>query len=87
MGCTAKSYLEPCLNEFVIVLEIEKESVREVVRGGKHNLKKSANRKAQISVIHPAYCAELCFAICRFSRDVFFFHLEQLHAHLLSYFQ
>ena len=31
------------------LLEIEKEIVREVVRGDKHNLRKSANRNAQIS--------------------------------------
>ena len=37
--------------------------VREVVRGDKHNLRKSANRNAQISVIHSAHCTELCFAI------------------------
>ena len=36
-------------------MEIEKEIVREVVRGGKHNLRKSANRNAQISVINSAY--------------------------------
>ena len=32
----------------------EKEIVREVVRGDKHNLRKSADRKAQISVTHSA---------------------------------
>ena len=40
--------------------------MREVVRGDKHNLRKSANRNAQISVIHSAHCTDLCFAICRF---------------------
>ena len=49
-------------------MEIEKEIVREVVRGEKHNQRKSANRKAQISVIHSAYCTDLCFAIFRFLR-------------------
>ena len=29
--------------------------MREVVRGDKHNLRKSANRNAQISVLHSAY--------------------------------
>ena len=45
--------------------------VREVVRGYKHNLRKSANRNAQISVIHSAHYTDLCFAICRFSQVVF----------------
>ena len=54
------------------LLEIEKEMiVREVVRGDKHNLRKSANRNPQISVIHSAHCNNLCFAICRFSQVVF----------------
>ena len=53
--------------------------MREVVRGDKHNLRKSANRNAQISVIHSAHYTDLCFAICRFSQVVFC-HLEQLHA-------
>ena len=48
-----------------------KEIVREVVRGDKHNLRKSANRNAQISVIHSAHSTDLCFAICRFSQVVF----------------
>ena len=52
--------------------------MREVVRGDKHNLRKSANRNAQISVIHSAHYTDLCFAICRFSQVVC--HLEQLHA-------
>ena len=46
------------------LLEIEKEIVREVVRGDKHNLRKSAKCNAQISVIHSAHCTDLCFAIC-----------------------
>ena len=45
--------------------------MREVVRGDKHNLRKSANRNAQISVIHSAHYTDLCFAICRFSQVVF----------------
>ena len=53
--------------------------MREVVRGDKHNLRKSANRNAQISVIHSAHCTDLCFAILQiFSGCVC--HLEQLHA-------
>ena len=43
----------------------------DVVRGDKYNLRKSANRNAQISVIHSAHCTDLCFAICRFSQVVF----------------
>ena len=43
-----------------------------------NNLRKSANRNAQISVIHSAHYTDLCFAICRFSQVVC--HLEQLHA-------
>ena len=54
--------------------------MREVVRGDKHNLRKSANRNAQISVIHSAHCTDLCFAICRFSQVVFVTSIEQLHA-------
>ena len=51
----------------------------EVVRGDKHNLRKSANRNAQFSVIHSAHCTDLCFAILQiFSGCVC--HLEQLHA-------
>ena len=53
--------------------------MREVVRGDKHNLRKSANRNAQISVIHSAYCTD--FVLCNlqiFSGCVC--HLEQLHA-------
>ena len=61
------------------LLEIEKEIVREVVRGDKHNLRKSANRNAQISAIHSAHCSDLCFAICRFSQVVFVRDLEQRH--------
>ena len=44
--------------------------MREFVRGDKHNLRKSANRNAQISVIHSAHCTDMCFAICRFSQVV-----------------
>ena len=53
--------------------------MREVVRGDKHNLRKSANRTAQISVIHFAHCTD--FVLCNlqiFSGCAC--HLEQLHA-------
>ena len=53
--------------------------MREVVRGDKHNLRKSANCNAQISVIHSAHYTDLCFAICRFEQGCIC-HLE-LHAH------
>ena len=43
-------------------------------------IRKSANRNAQISVIHSAHCPDLCFAICRFSHAGCVCHLEQLHA-------
>ena len=52
-------------------MEIEKEIVREVVRGDKHNLRKSANCKAQISAICGVNDTDLCVAICRFSQVVF----------------
>ena len=67
-------------------MEIEKEIVREVVRGDKHNLRKSANRNAQISVIHSAHYTDLCFAICRFSQVVFVTSNNFTH-NLLFYFQ
>ena len=53
--------------------------MREVVRGDKHNLRKSANRNAQISVIHYAHYTD--FVLCNlqiFSGCVC--HLEQPHA-------
>ena len=68
------------------LLEIEKEIVREVVRGDKHNLRKSANRNAQISVIHSEHSTDLCFAICRFSQVVFVPSNNFTH-NLLFYFQ
>ena len=60
--------------------------MREVVRGDKHNLRKSANRNAQISVIHSAHSTDLCFAICRFSQVVFVTSNNFTH-NLLFYFQ
>ena len=68
------------------LLEIEKEIVREVVRGDKHNLRKSANCNAQISVIPSADCMDLCFAICWFSQVVFVTSNNFTH-NLLFYFQ
>ena len=54
--------------------------MREVVRGDKHNLRKSANRNAQISTTMCGVSdTDLCVAICRLSQVVFV-HLEQLHA-------
>ena len=59
-----------------------------VVRGDKHNLRKSANCKAQVSTMCGVNDTDLCVAICRFSQvvcDLQIFsgcicHLEQLHA-------
>ena len=68
------------------LLDIEKKIVREVVRGDKHNLRKSANCNAQISVIHSAHWTDLCFAICRFSQVVFVTSNNFTH-NLLFYFQ
>ena len=45
--------------------------MREVVRGDKHNLRKSANCKAQISTMCGVNDTDLCVAICRFSPVVF----------------
>ena len=53
--------------------------MREVVRGDKHNLRKSANRNAQISTMCGVNDTDLCVAILQiFSGCVC--HLEQLHA-------
>ena len=52
--------------------------MREVVRGDKHNLRKTANCKAQISTMGGVNDTDLCVAICIFSGCVC--HLEQLHA-------
>ena len=54
--------------------------MREVVRGDKHNLRKSANHTAQISIIHSAHCTDLCFAIYLQIFSGCACHLEQLHA-------
>ena len=78
-------YLEHSHVLILKTIEIEKEIVREVVRGDKHNLRKSANRTAQISVIHSAHCTDLCFAICRFSQVVFVTSNNFTH-NLLFYF-
>ena len=60
------------------LLKIEKEIVHEVVRGDKHNLRKFANCKAQISTMF-GVDIDLCVAICKFFLGCVC-HLEQLHA-------
>ena len=67
------------------LLEIEKVIVREVV-GDKHNLRKSANCKAQISTMCGVNDTDLCIAICRFSQVVFVTSNNFTH-NLLFYFQ
>ena len=53
--------------------------MREVVRGDKHNLRKSANRNAQISAIHSAHCTD--FVLCNLQNlSGCVCHLEQIHA-------
>ena len=39
--------------------------------GDKHHLRKSADRKAQISSVSGTNLPDLCFSICRFSQVVF----------------
>ena len=68
------------------VLEIEKEIVRKVVRGDKHNLRKSAKCKAQVSIMCGVNDIDLCVAICRFSQVVFVTSNNFAH-NLLFYFQ
>ena len=41
-------------------MEIEKEIMREVVRGDKHNLRKSAHRNAQISKSFTPHIVLIC---------------------------
>ena len=69
------------------LLEIEKEIVREVARGDKPYLRKSTDRKTQIS---PPKLNERLpdfrFAICRFSQ-VRFITPSHLTHNLFSYFQ
>ena len=52
--------------------------MHDIVRGDKHNVRISANRNAQISVIHSAYCLTCALQFADFSSCVC--HLEQLHA-------
>ena len=73
-------------NYYQKLLEIEKEIVREVVRGDKRNLRKSANCKAQISTMCGVNDTDLCVAICRFSQFVFVASNNFTH-NLLFYFQ
>ena len=68
------------------LLEIQKEIVRELVRGDKHSLRKSANCKAQISTMYGVNDTDLCVAICRFSQVVFVTSNNFTH-NLLFYFQ
>ena len=68
------------------LLEIEKEIVREVARGDKPYLRKSTDRKAQISPLNWAPVPDLCFAICRFSH-VRFITPSHLTHNLFFYFQ
>ena len=60
--------------------------MREVVRGDKHNLRKSANCKAQISRMCGVNDTDLCVAICRFSQVAFVTSNNFTH-NLLFYFQ
>ena len=60
------------MNQLVLkTIETKKEIVREVVRCDEHNLKKSANCKAQISTMCGVNDTDLCVAICRFFQVVF----------------
>ena len=71
------------------LLEIDKEIVREVARGDKPYLRKSTDRKAQISrfSVKLNECRpDLCFAICRFSQ-VRFLTPSHLTHNLFFYFQ
>ena len=72
-------------NEYQKLLEIEKEIVSELVRGDKHNLRKSANCKAQIGTMW-GVDNSLCVANCRFSLAVFVTSNNFTH-NLLFYFQ
>ena len=60
--------------------------MREVVRGNKHNLRKSGNCKAQISAMCEVNDTDLCIAICRFSQVMFVTSNNFTH-NLLFYFQ
>ena len=66
--------------------KVEKEIVCEVVRVDKHNLRKSANHKVQISFIHSTHWVDLCFAICRVYQVVFV-TWNDFTQNLLFYFQ
>ena len=68
------------------LLEIEKEIMREVVRGDKHNLRKSVNCKARISSICGVKDTDLCIGICRFSQAAFVTSNNFTH-NLFFYFQ
>ena len=51
--------------------------------GDKHHLRKSADRKAQISPVSETNLPDLCFSICRFSQVVF---IPQVQPHAQSPF-
>ena len=76
------------LYKYQKLLEIEKEIVREVARGDKPYLRKSADRKAQISPLSWTIerLPDVCFAICRFSQ-VRFITPGHLTHNLFFYFQ
>ena len=61
------------------------EIVREVVRGDKHNLRKSANCKAQISTMCGVNDTDLCVCDLQISSGCVC-HLEQLHAQSIFLF-
>ena len=62
------------------------ETVRDVVGGDKHNLRESANCKAQINTMCRVNYTDLCVAICRFSQVVFVTS-NNIPQNLLFYFQ
>ena len=66
------------------LLEIEKEIVREVARGDKRKLKKSADRKEQISSSNRT---NPLTDLCRLSQVEPVYHLELPHAQAHFYIQ
>ena len=79
---------------FIIIIntkklfEIEKDIVHEVARGDKHNLRKSADHKVQISLLIDLNqgLADLCFWMCRISQIVFITSSHLTH-NFFFYFQ
>ena len=72
------------------LLEIEKEIVREVARGGKHYLRKYANRKAQIRqtflLLNPPIFVLCDLQIFAGRSSTGVYHLEKSHAQSLFLF-